>query len=123
MTVALLPHALPPCSSFHEQNIDMDLPCHGCDFADCENKSQTHLANVKESELPPSEDGLFATQDIKKGAFVASFGRVQPLDEGLENDLGYSIPYQRDRQWASSVHDSAGGDRPEEQSTRHQPFV
>ena len=93
MPVAQLPLALPPCSSCHEQNIDMDLPClHDCDFAGCENKLQTHLAHVKESELLASEDGLFATQDIKKGTFVASFGRVQPVAEGLENDLGYSIP-------------------------------
>ena len=93
MPVALLPHAIPPCSSCHEQNIDMDLPClHDCYFAGCENKLQTHLAHVKESKLLASEDGLFATQDIKKGTFVASFGQVQPVDEALKNELCYSTP-------------------------------
>ena len=38
-----------------------------------------HLAQAEETFLLPGQLGLFATEDIKAGTFVASFGRVRQV--------------------------------------------
>ena len=64
----------PQRSTLHDENVAMDLPCcSDCDFADCENRLQSHLAQVEETLMLHGEIGLFATEDIKGGTWVAFF--------------------------------------------------
>ena len=82
----------PQRSTLHDENVAMDLPCcSDCDFAGCENRLQSHLAQVEETLMLHGEIGLFATEDIKGGTWVASFGRVRRVKPGGQPVLGYSI--------------------------------
>jgi len=80
------------CSALHDENVDMELPCYSdCDVAGCKNKLQLHLVQVEETFMLAGQLGLFATEDIKAGTFVASFGRVRQVKTGGRPEAGYSV--------------------------------
>jgi len=82
----------PQCGALHDENVDMELPCSSdCDVAGCENKLQLHLVQVEETIMLAGQLGLFATEDIKAGTFVASFGRVRQVKKGGRPEAGYSM--------------------------------
>jgi hypothetical protein len=76
----------------HSENVALEVPCHTCDRSDCDNKLHICATEIRRSELLLDENGLFATRNIKKGEWIASFGPLKPVTEGVEGDLGYSIP-------------------------------
>jgi hypothetical protein len=80
-----------PCPE-HEENIVMELPCTDCDFEGCQNKLLHQVAEARTSTLIPSQDGLFAAQDVGKGTLVASFGPVKRVHRKDTPRLGYKIP-------------------------------
>ena len=80
-----------PCPE-HEENIVMEVPCTDCNFEDCQNKLMPQVAAARASSFIPSQDGLFAVQDVEAGTLVASFGPVKRVNREDRPKLGYKIP-------------------------------
>ena len=70
----------------------MEVPCTDCNFEDCQNKLMPQVAAARASSFIPSQDGLFAVQDVEAGTLVASFGPVKRVNREDRPKLGYKIP-------------------------------
>ena len=70
----------------------MEVPCTDCNFEDCQNKLMPQVAAARASSFIPSQDGLFAVQDVEAGTLVASFGPVKRVNRKDRPKLGYKIP-------------------------------
>ena len=90
----------------------MELPCTDCDFEGCQNKLLHQVAEARTSTLIPSQDGLFAAQDVGKGTLVASFGPVKRVHRKDTPRLGYKIPIRetgtRRVEWVTPCNGGGG---------------
>ena len=67
---------------------------------------------MRASSLIPSQNGLFAAQDLDEETVVASFGPVKRVKRGDRPKLGYTIPIRetgtRRVEWITPCNGGSG---------------
>ena len=94
----------------HHATVSMHVPCSDqCLIPECANKLQIDWVEIRRSALIPGECGLFATRDIPKGTYIASFGPLEQAGSdksGARHENGIQVPLHSDRRRRYGVGDT-----------------
>jgi len=94
----------------HHTTVSMHVPCSDqCLIPECANKLQIDWVEIRRSTLIQGECGLFATRDIPKGTYIASFGPLEQAGSdksGARHENGIQVPLHSDRRRRYGVGDA-----------------